>query len=167
MISIDPELSARLHMYYRSSPVARRQLGLEIINNYGEGKPIEPVMTDKMTNRNVEVLTAYLKIMGLELVFDEDVLHLPTNEEGRKDNRAYPHRYKGETYLATPEYMLEMIAKDKVKQKMDDEELGYIYIGPDGHDKELVIDQLVEAMEIDMMDMGPQEYLRREGLKNN
>ena len=84
MISIDPELSARLHMYYRSSPVARRQLGMEIVNNYGSGLPIEPVMTDKMTNRNVEILTAYLKIMGLELEFHEDRLFLPTNEEGRQ-----------------------------------------------------------------------------------
>ena len=95
MISISPELSARLHMYYRSSPVARRQLGLEIINNYGAGKPIEPIMTDKMTNRNVEVLSAYLKIMGLELVFDQDELYLPVTEEGRNDDRMYYHKYKG------------------------------------------------------------------------
>lgn len=163
MISIDPELSARLHMYYRSSPVARRQLGMEIVNNYGSGLPIEPVMTDKMTNRNVEILTAYLKIMGLELEFHEDRLFLPTNEEGRQDDTMYYHTYKGNHYIATPNYMLHQIAKDKVKQRMDDNELGYIYIGHDGSEKEQFIDELIYNMETDIMDMGADEFFREEG----
>lgn len=163
MISIDPELSARLHMYYRSSPVARRQLGMEIVNNYGSGLPIEPVMTDKMTNRNVEILTAYLKIMGLELEFHEDRLFLPTNEEGRQDDTMYYHTYRGNHYIATPNYMLHQIARDKVKQRMDDNELGYIYIGHDGSEKEQFIDELIYNMEADIMDMGADEFFREEG----
>lgn len=163
MISISPELSARLHMYYRSSPVARRKLGLEIINNYGAGKPIEPVMTDKMTNRNVEVLSAYLKIMGLELVFDQDEVYLPINEQGRREDQMYYHKYRGDQYIATPEYMLKQMARDKVKERMEDNELGYLYVGDDGSFKEQLIDELTEAIEADMIDLGPLEFFKREG----
>lgn len=163
MISISPEVSAQLHMYYRSSPVARRKLGIEIINNYGKGLPIEPVTTDKMTNRNVEILSAYLKIMGLQLVFDDDIVHLPTTEEGRKDNRTYFHKYKGDSYLASPDFMLHQLARDKALEKMDDNEIGYIYIGGDGSYKEQVIEELTRAIEADMLELGPDEYFRREG----
>ena len=163
MISIDPELSARLHMYYRSSPVARRQLGLEIVNNYGVGKPIEPIMTDKMTNRNVEILSAYLKVMGLKLVFDEDSMYLPTNEEGLNDSHGYYHRFNGKHYFVTPKEMLREVAEYKVRQKMEDEELGYIYIGTDGSHKEQVINELVECLELEILEDGPREFFLREG----
>ena len=155
MISISPEVSAKLHMYYRSSPVARRRLGIDIIQSYGKGEPVEPVMTDKMTNRNVEILSAYLKIMGLQLVFDDDIVYLPT--------KTYFHKYKGDTYLASPDFMLHQLARDKALAKMDDNEIGYIYIGGDGQYKEQVIDELTRAIEADMLELGPDEYFRREG----
>ena len=157
-ISINPWLSAKLHMYYRSSPVARRALALEIYNNYGSGKPIEPVASDKMTNRNVEVLSAYLRIMGLELVFDEDKLYLPKDKESLDDDTMYFHRYKGNHYCATPKYMLHEVAKDIARTKNKDNELGYIYIGSDGAIKERVLDEFAEAIEADILEEGPSNY---------
>ena len=160
IISINPELSAKLHMYYRSSPVARKELGVEIINNYGRGLPIEPITTDKMTNKNVEILDAYFKCMGIGLQYDEDQVYLPTTEEGRNDNHIYYSRYDGKKYLATPEFMMREIARDIVKKRMADNEIGYMYIGSEGMYKEQVIDELASIVERDMLNDGPEVFLK-------
>lgn len=153
MISVDPFLSARLHMAYRNSPVARRELGKTIIQNYGDNKPIELRFTDKMTNRNVEILSAYLLSMGLTLEFDHDELDIR-----EMDGQTKSHRYNGETYIATPEYMLDKVAKDIVKQRMDDNELGYIYIGGEGIYKDQLIDELAAIIKADIEEQGEEFF---------
>ena len=71
--------------------------------------------------------------------------------------------YKGDSYLASPDFMLHQLARDTALSKMDDNEIGFIYIGGDGAYKEQVIEELTRAIEADMLDIGPDEYFRREG----
>lgn len=166
IISINPATSARLHMYYRSSPVARRQLGVDLINNYGMNIPVEPTDTSKMTNRNAEILDAYLKCMGLGLEYVEDVMYLPVDEEGKDDTTVYYHKYNGNKYLGTPKFMMNEVARNIVKNRMDENEIGYIYIGSEGEYKEKVIDELADAIIADMIDLGPEKFFETEGNNN-
>lgn len=157
MISVDPRISAKLHLFYRSSPVARPVMGKMIIENYGKDKPIEPVITDKMTNRNVEILSAYLRCMGYEIEFQKDEFYIP-KKDGKRDDRYYRHEYRGNTYIGTSNYMADEIAKQTVKERMDNNELGYIYVGGEGMIKERVIHELADKIKDDIIDSGSEWF---------
>ena len=163
LISVDPKVYAKQHMFHRSSPIARRKVGYEILNNYGVGKPVEPELTEMMSARNVEVLNAYLLSMGLELTFDHDMMDLPqvVDEEYDKTQLRY-HKLNGKHYLATPDTMLREYTRDKVRQRMDDYELGYIYIGEEGKFKEEVIDELADIIESEILDEGLEFFEKEE-----
>lgn len=153
MISVDPRISAKLHLFYRSSPVARPVMGKMIIENYGKGKPIEPVITDKMTNRNVEILSAYLRCMGYELEFQKDEFYIPRKGDNT-DSKYYRHQYKGNTYIGTSNFMVEQIAHDTVTERMKDNEIGYIYVGGEGKIKERLIHELADTIRDDIIENG-------------
>ena len=151
MISISPETYAKQHMFYRSSPVARRELGYEIIDNYGVGKPIDPKITDKMSNRNVEILNAYLLIMGFELDESYDMLNLPQLFDKDYDkNEKLEHQLNGNTYIASPDYMMKEFARQRAKQKMESNEIGYIYVGQDGILKDQALEDLANNIVAEM-----------------
>ena len=162
MISIPSETSARMHMYYRNSPVARKQLGTTIVNNYGKGLPIEPVMTTKMTNRNVEILSSYLKIMGLEMVFENDTVYLTNDKEGFGDDKVYCHKYKGADYIGTAKYMMDIITADEARRKVEEGDV--IWIGRDGKEKEHFLDELAEKIEDDILNKGIDQYFEEEAI---
>lgn len=65
VIGVSPEDIAELHLIYRSSPIARRELGYKLLE---KNKPLKDFGSGTMfTNRNVEILQAYLKAMGYKL----------------------------------------------------------------------------------------------------
>lgn len=146
LISASSSSVAEEHAMYRNSPQARRATGKSELENYGEGKPVTVEITDLMTNRNVEILSAFLKIMGSELEQGTNDFYLP---DGTDDNTYYTHTYNGEQYIATPLEMRRMIAKKLAKDKIDNKE--YILIG-DGMDIEQFIDEIADIIEYDMMD---------------
>ena len=162
MISIQPETYAKQHMFYRSSPVARRALGSELVDNFALGRPIEPELTDKMSARNVEILDAYMLIMGMELTFDQNELVLPQITGGEyEEGNMYAHRLNGDTYIATPEYMLKEYAKQRAREKMENNEIGYIYIGDEGIYKEQLIDELGDMIESEILESGV-DYFKKQ-----
>ena len=154
MISVPGDDLAQLHMLYRSSPVGRRKLGTTIINNYGNNIPIEVEMNDKMTNSNIEILGAFLKIMGLELIHENDELYLPDHSDD--DNELKVHKFKGNTYIATPLEMRREVAKDLAKRAMESKES--IIIGEESMSVEQFIDELADLIEVDI-DENPSRYV--------
>lgn len=157
IVSVSNYDLAKLHMLYRSSPIGRRELGKTIINNYGMNKPIEVEMTDKMTNRNIEILGAYLKIMGLELVEENDDIYMPDNTDS--DNKLTSHIFKGSTYIATPLEMRRIVAKDLAKRQLNSGE--YIVIGADSMEVDRFLDELTDRIEVEIQEEGPQHYIPR------
>ncbi len=85
MIGVPPEIIAKLHLYYRSSVVGRREMGKELMTSI---KPIKEFnYNEDISNRNVEILQAYLKAMGLRIKFfgDELNINIDTGEIISKD----------------------------------------------------------------------------------
>ena len=70
VIGVDSELIAKQHLYYRSSVTGRRILGEDLLTNIKELKSFNNLSNSP--NRNVEILQAYFKAMGLKLEFDDD-----------------------------------------------------------------------------------------------
>ena len=74
VIGVSPENVAKLHLFYRSSPAGRQNLGMDLVSNI---KPLKDFKyTHNVKNRNVEILAAYLKSMGLRIVFPDDYLEI-------------------------------------------------------------------------------------------
>ncbi len=75
LIGTDSEELAKLHMFYRSSVVGRKQLGKQLMSSV---EPIEDFeLTPDIKNRNVEILEAYFKTMGLKLAYGVKKLNIP------------------------------------------------------------------------------------------
>ena len=155
MISLSNYDLAKLHMLYRSSPIARRELGTTIIENYGKGEPVEVEITDKMTNRNVEILDAYLNVMGFGLEYENDELYMPNGDVN--DEQLHVHKFKGETYIVTPLEMRRIVARDLAKRSLEMDEI--ITIGDESMFTEEFIDELTDRIEAEIEDYGPAEYI--------
>jgi hypothetical protein len=155
MISLSNYDLAKLHMLYRSSPIARRELGTTIIDNYGKGEPIEVELTDKMTNRNVEILDAYLNVMGFGLEYEHDDLYMPSGDIN--DEQLHVHKFKGDTYIVTPLEMRRIVARDLAKRSLEMGEL--ITIGDESMFTEEFIDELTDRIETEIEDIGPANYI--------
>ncbi len=72
-IGIPPALIAKMHLFYRSSPAARQELG-KALSTHVEGLS-EMEATELMSNRNIEILNAYFKFLGVRLAFRDKDMH--------------------------------------------------------------------------------------------
>ena len=70
LIGVDAENIAKLHMFYRSSVIGRKDLGKQLATTIKTIKDFK--YNDEFKNRNVEILQAYLKAMGLRIEFIGD-----------------------------------------------------------------------------------------------
>lgn len=114
LISMDPDVIAKENLLHRSSPVARRKYAKAQLTSTGPLSGFQ--IDDTMTNRNVEILSAYLLSMGLELTHNIDRLDL-SDEPGVKY-----HTYKGKQYWCTSDEMRRIVARD----------LAEVSVSPDG-----------------------------------
>lgn len=74
LIGTDSEELAKLHMFYRSSVVGRKMLGKQLMSSV---EPIEDFeLTPDIKNRNVEILEAYFKTMGLRLAYGVEKMEI-------------------------------------------------------------------------------------------
>lgn len=95
-IGVPSEIMANIHLYYRSSMIGRRELAEQLMTNI---KPLEEFPHSKeFTNRNMEILQAYLKALGLHIKFHED----------RQEVKFYTDdimsfKYGGKTIISTME----------------------------------------------------------------
>lgn len=162
LISIKKQTYAKLHTLYRTSPIARQTLGSTIIDNYGKNLPIDVEINEYMNSRAVEILKARLLPMGLDIVFENDELDLPQvfGQEYNKNEVRY-HKYDGTTYIATPDYMLSEFVKNEARNRVDEKEIGYIYIGNEGAIKEEFINEIAQEIYNEIMSMEKDEWFQR------
>lgn len=90
-IGVPTDIIAELHQFYRSSVIGRREFGEKLMTSIKELKDFKH--SDRYTNRNVEILQAYLKTIGLTLNFENDMMEIriPTGEieSFNDDNKLY------------------------------------------------------------------------------
>ncbi len=131
-IGIPSDFLSEFHLFYRSSPLARADLAKLTMTNH---KPLEKFeINDDYRNRNVEVLQAYLKCLGLKIVFDDETYKLNFDtgkvkgfnmDEGglfigtqseydyKKERRLVEEKYRTDQFLlGTPEEIEEILDKE-------------------------------------------------------
>ena len=108
-IGTDTFMLAKLHLFYRTSPFARRDIGqiyTKDILNFKKFK-IKP----GYKNRIVEILNAKLKSMGGKIDFGFDGLRVKVPDNG--DMKLY--EYRGKQYISTKTKMREIIIDDVLR----------------------------------------------------
>lgn len=112
-IGVPPEMIAQLHMHYRSSIAGRRNLGKDLLSNMKKLKSFSD--DDKVTNRNVEILQAYLKAMGYRIEFFG-------NDYNIDIKTGYLNSYdtKDGLMICTDDEYNDYKLMEKVKQKYED-----------------------------------------------
>ena len=111
LIQIPPEVVIKETIAHRSSPQARRALAKAQLVTSGGVKEFE--LTEKMSNRNVEILSAHMLLLGCRLTFNEDRLNFS------KGTGTKLHFYQGKKYFCTTKEMVHIVAKDVVKEACD------------------------------------------------
>lgn len=96
IIGIRPEIMAKLHLFYRSSVVGRRTMAETMLTKDGIVEEFE--YNNHFYNRNVEILHAYLKSLGLRIVDDEDFI-----EVKGYDNMIRTRKLNNELYISSDE----------------------------------------------------------------
>lgn len=143
LIFMNPELIVKEFLFQRNSPVARMELGKELMENYKGVEDIEA--TGLMTNKNVEMLEVHLLQMGYELQFDYDVIDL-TEDGGVKT-----HIYNGRKYICTTDEIRHIIARDLARIRVESLEPGDIYLGTTA-DFEDFIDKIADQLKYQIED---------------
>ena len=121
LMFMNPEYIVKEFLFQRNSPVARMELGKELMSNYKGVYDIDA--TGLMTNKNVEMLEVHLLQMGYELEFLYDVIDL-TEGDGIKT-----HIYNGRKYICTTDEIRHIIAHDLARIRVESLEPGDIYLG--------------------------------------
>lgn len=123
LISIPADVIGKEHLLYRNSSIGRRQLAKRLLTDVLGVQDIE--ITDKMKNINAEILSAYLRVLGYELLFEHDYIDISPGDGDKT------HVYKGETYICTTKEIVDIVSKDIVEGKIKDNADGFIFIGED------------------------------------
>ena len=143
LIRVPPELTIKETIAHRSSPQARRALAKAQLLTSGGVKDFE--LTESMSNRNVEILSAHMLLLGCRLVFNEDRLNFS------KGTGTKLHFYQGKQYFCTTEQMTKIVARDIVKQACDTREgTGPIVIGTN-QEKESFLNELTQKVAKDLV----------------
>ena len=108
-IGVHPFILAKMHLFYRTSPHARRIIGKMFTNNVLKQKKFK-IKRDYM-NRNVEILNAQLKSIGLKIDFGFDGLRLDLKEE-----TLHEYSWKGKRYIRSREEMREILLDELLRK---------------------------------------------------
>jgi DNA-directed RNA polymerase beta subunit len=121
LIGMNPYDLAKTYMSYRSSIEATHDLPVQLLKN----GLVDKLRDDELViNRNVEVITTYLKTMGYKLEQEREVKELIFDYiDNDLHERELPN---GEKVLVTDKKYIEMLIMDKVDKQMENE----IFIGP-------------------------------------
>lgn len=112
IIGVPSEIVARLHKFHRSSVEARQELGTRLSTTNGL---IDELVDDKSyRNRNVDIMSAYLKTLGLKLSFET-----PEDDVIVDDGTLVSADYDGETLLGTQMEIREMVKRHNIKKEYD------------------------------------------------
>jgi len=133
-IGASPEMVAKLHLFYRSSVIARKSLGTDLASTI---KPLKDFTYDgSYKNRNVEILQAYLKFMGVKIEFMDKPYMINVDFGERKI-----HTLKdGTQFEGTTEEFKEFKKRRKFEKKYNK---SHMFIGDkDEYDK--IIDEAID-----------------------
>ena len=121
LIGMNPYDLAKTYMSYRSSIEATHDLPVQLLKN----GLVDKLRDDELViNRNVEVITTYLKTMGYKLEQEREIKELIFDYmDNDLHERELPN---GEKVLVTDSKYIEMLIMDKVEKQMENE----IFIGP-------------------------------------
>lgn len=110
LIGVAPEEVAKLHMFYRSSVIGRRDIGKQLATTVKTLKDFKS--SNNFTNRNVEILQAYLKAMGLKLEFIDDMYDIPIYSDDLES-------FETDTMylISTRKEYEDIVLKEKIKKK--------------------------------------------------
>lgn len=111
-IGVHQFILAKQHLFYRNSPMARRETGKLYVTNPLTKKKFK--VKRKFLNRNVEILNAELKSLGLEIKFpfDGERLWVDTGTTNY-------YNWKGQTYLVTKTKMREIIIEHTLRMNFN------------------------------------------------
>ena len=101
-IGVRPFILSKMHLFYRTSPLARRETSRMYTNDVLNQKKF--VIKRGFTNRNVEILNAKFKSLGLEIKFPFEGLKLEFD-----DGKVRQYNFKGKVYLCTRTEMREIL----------------------------------------------------------
>jgi DNA-directed RNA polymerase beta subunit len=115
-IGVDTEIIAKLHLFYRSSVIGRRDMGEALMTNLKELNTFN--YSQEFTNRNIEILNAYLLYMGLKIVFSDDKFVVKINTDVVKT-----HMHDERMFLCTESEFEDMKIELDIRKKYTDEKI--------------------------------------------
>lgn len=128
LIGVDPIDIARLHLFYRSSVIGRRDLGKKLATSI---KPIKHFNYEPdFKNRNVEILQAYLKSMGLRIEFFGDEYTIPI-----KTNNLQSFKTDEGLLIGTEDEYNDIILRERLIKKYSDD---ICFVGTNEEYEELI-----------------------------
>ena len=111
-IGLDPYFLAKFHLFYRSSPAARREVEKMYTKNPLNFKKFK--VKKRFKNRNVEILNAYFKSSGRRLNYGFDGLRMNIF-----DSDLHSIMYKGDMYLNTYEGMRKHLLDERYRNEFN------------------------------------------------
>ena len=112
-IGVASEEIAKMHLMYRNSVIGRREWKKLLVDNPLDFDDFE--MVPEFTNRNVEILNAYLMCKGQGIVFPGDTVYISADSDEVEN-----FLYKNEIYLCKPETMREILINDYFRPKFEE-----------------------------------------------
>ena len=114
MICTPAEEIVKLHMIYRNSVNGRRKLGHLLMTQMDVIDDIE--LDDTIENRNVEILQAYFKVMGLKLAHGVEKMEIEINTDEIFDE------FVGDKWvIGDLDDINEIKMRDMAKERLDEE----------------------------------------------
>lgn len=113
-IGVPTEIIAQLHLFYRSSVTGRRHLGQDLMTSLKELESFD--YPENFSNRNVEILQAYFKAMGVRLEFSEDKMQVKVYTERLKS-----YDYNNKLFIGTDAEYDKFKLESDIRKKYDDE----------------------------------------------
>ena len=108
-IGVEPFMLAKMHLFYRTSPFARREVGRLYTNNVLDFEKFD--IKRGFRNRNVEQLNAKLKSMGGYIDFGFNGLRIDV-----PDDSLHTFEYRGNLYVDTNKGMREFLLDDLMRR---------------------------------------------------
>jgi DNA-directed RNA polymerase beta subunit len=127
-IGVPTEIIAQLHLFYRSSVIGRRDIGEKLATSIKEIKDFE--YSPEFTNRNVEILQAYLKAMGVRIVFSDQNMNINIYTDEMRD-----HDIGDKMYICTQEEYEELMREQNIR---DEYKENTVFVGtPDEFEEQI------------------------------
>ena len=111
-IGISPFILAKFHLFYRTSPFARKKIGKLYTKNILKFKKFK--IKRGFTNRNIEILNAKMKSLGIKIDFGFDGLKIQI-----PDNAIHEFNWKGKKYITTKENMREILIEELLRKNFN------------------------------------------------